>query len=361
MADTLRSKLGFERIHSDAGVYVLCQQGRNQTKIIPILYVDDLLLMGNDLSMINKIKKKLGEAYHMKDLGAAQSYLGIRITRDRTHRCIWIDQEAYIDNTLSRFRLMDANDTKTPLPAGVHLTKSENPSSTNLRTKYQQLISTLLYAALGTRPDIAFTVTRLSRFNSDLTEEHLRYAKYVLRYLKGTKSLQICYDGSSNAGLIGYSDSNWGENKDDRHSTSGQVFTLANGAISWTSQRQKTVALSVGESEYMELAATGHQCAWLRSFSVEIGFPFTQATTICADNQAAIFLAINPAVERRTKHIDIRHHYIREQVETKVIDLYHITREENPADLFTKPLPVVKVEKFRSLISLMQEPVSKFQ
>ena len=115
------------------------------------------------------------------------------------------------------------------------------------------------------------------------------------------------------------------------------------------------VALSVGELEYMELAATGHQCAWLRSFSTEIGFPFTQATTICVDNQAVVFLAINPAVERRTKHIDIRHHYIREQVETKAIDLYHITGEENPTDLFIKPLPVVKVEKFRTLIGLMQE------
>ena len=115
--------------------------------------------MGNNLSMINKIKKKLGEAYHMKDLGAAQSYLGIQITRDCTHQRIWIDQETYIDSALSRFRLMDANDTKTPLPAGVHLTKSENPSSTNLRTEYQQLIGTLLYAALGTRPNIAFAVT----------------------------------------------------------------------------------------------------------------------------------------------------------------------------------------------------------
>ena len=115
--------------------------------------------MGNDLSMIKKIKKKLGEAYHMKDLGAAQSYLGIRITRDCAHRCIWIDQEAYIDSALTRFHFMDANNTKTPLPTGVHLTKSETPSSTNLRTKYQQLIGTLLYAALGTRPDIAFAVT----------------------------------------------------------------------------------------------------------------------------------------------------------------------------------------------------------
>ena len=257
--------------------------------------------MGNDLSMINKIKKKLGEAYHMKDLGAAQSYLGIQITRDHAHQCIWIDQEAYIDSALLRFRLMDANDTKTPLPAGVHLIKLEAPSSTNLRTEYQQLIGTLLYAALGTRPNIAFAVTQLSGFNSDPTEEHLRYAKYVLRYLKGTKSLRICYNRSLNAGLIGYSDSDWGKYKVDRHSTSGQVLTLANGVISWASQHQKTVALSVGESEYIELAATGHQCAWLRSFSTEIGFPFTQATTIYADDQAAIFLAINPAVEWRTK------------------------------------------------------------
>ena len=115
--------------------------------------------MGNNLSMINKIKKKLGEAYHMKDLGAAQSYLGIRITRDRAHQRIWIDQEAYIDSAITWFHLINANDTKTPLPAQVHLIKSETPSSTNLRTEYQQLIGTLLYAALGTRPDIAFTVT----------------------------------------------------------------------------------------------------------------------------------------------------------------------------------------------------------
>ena len=100
----------------------------------------------------------------------------------------------------------------------------------------------------------------------------------------------------------------------------------------------------------MELAATGCQCAWLRSFSTEIGFPFTQPTMICVDNQAVIFLAINPAVERRMKHINIHHHYIHEQVETKVIDLYHIAGEENPADLFSKSLPVIKVEKFRNLL-----------
>ena len=108
----------------------------------------------------------------------------------------------------------------------------------------------------------------------------------------------------------------------------------------------------MGEAEYMELASTGRQAAWLKSFSGEIGFPIEGPIPLCSDNQAAIFLMINPAVERRTKHIDIQHHYIREQYEEKVIEPFHIAGEENPADLFTKSLPVVKVEKFRSKIGL---------
>ena len=127
---------------------------------------------------------------------------------------------------------------------------------------------------------------------------------------------------------------------------------MANGAISWASQRQKTVTLSVGEAEYMELASTGQQAAWLKSFSGEIGFPIEDPIPLCSDKQAAIFLMINPAVERCTKHINIRHHYIREQYEEKVIEPFHVAGEENPADLFTKSLPVVKVEKFRSKIGL---------
>ena len=130
----------------------------------------------------------------------------------------------------------------------------------------------LIHATIGTRPDIAFVSTRLSQFNNNTTQEHIKYAKYVLRYLKGTKELKIKYNGASDAGLIRYLDSDWGENRDDRHSASGHVLLMANGAISWASQQQKTVTLSVGEAEYMELASTGQQAAWLKSFSGEIGF-----------------------------------------------------------------------------------------
>ena len=225
--------------------------------VILILYIDDLLLLGKDLSKIQDIKSQLGKLYQMKDLGPASSYLGIRITRDRNTQAIWIDQQVYIENALKRFELLDANSTKTPLPAGIHLEKSEEPVALDTKTYYQQIIRTLIYATIGTRPNIAFAATGLSRFNNNPTKEQVKYAKYVLLYLKGTKELKIKYDGSSDARLIGYSDSDWGENRDDRHSTSGHVFLMANSAISWASHRQTMVTLSVGEAEYMELANTG--------------------------------------------------------------------------------------------------------
>ena len=142
----------------------------------------------------------------------------------------------YIENVLKRFELQDANSTKTPLPAGIHLEKFEEPVGLDTKTYYQQIIRTLIYAAISTRPNVAFVATRPSRFNNNPTQEHIKYTKYMIRYLKGTKELKIKYDGASNAGLIGYSDSDWGENRDDHHSTSGHVFLMANSAISWESQ-----------------------------------------------------------------------------------------------------------------------------
>ena len=288
----------------------------------------------------------------MKDLGPASSYLGIHICRDRNTQAIWINQQAYIENALKRFKLFTANTTNTALPAGIHLGKSEELVTLNTKTYYQQIIRTLIYAAIGTRPNITFAAMRLSWFNNNPTKEYIKYAKYILRYLKGTKELEIKYNGSSDARLIRYSDSDWGENRDDHHSTSGHIFLMANGAISWASQPQKTVALSVGEAEYMELASTRQQAAWLKSFSREIGFRIKRSIPLYSDNQAVIFLMVNPAVKHWTKHIDIQHQYIWEQYENKVVEPFHIARVDNPADLFTKSLPVIKVEQFRSKIGL---------
>ena len=165
--------------------------------MILILYADDLLLLGEDLSKIEDVKRQLGKLYQMKDLRPASSYLEIQITRDQNTRAIWIDQQAYIENALKRFELQDGNTTKTPLPAGIHLEKSEKPVALDTKTYYQQIIGMLIYAAIGTRPDIAFVAMRLSQFNNNPTQEHIKYAKYILRYLKGTKELKIKRGSSS--------------------------------------------------------------------------------------------------------------------------------------------------------------------
>ena len=189
-AHTIKKILGFTTIHSDVGVYVLHhhhKRGESNTDMILILYVDDQLLLGEDLSMIEDIKCQLGKLYQMKVLRPASSYLGIWITRDWNTRAIWINQQAYIENALKRCELQDANSTKTPLPAGIHLEKFEEPVALDTKTYYQQIIGMLIYAARGTGPNIAFVATRLSRFNNNPMKEYIKYAKYVLRYLKGTK------------------------------------------------------------------------------------------------------------------------------------------------------------------------------
>ena len=147
--------------------------------MILILYVNDLLLLGEDLSKIEDLKCQLGKLYQMKDLRLASSYLGIRITRDWNTRAIWINQQVYITNALKRFKFLDANSTNTLLPAGIHLEKSVEPVALDTKTYYQQIIRTVIYATIGMRPNITFAATRLSQFNNNPMKEHIKYAKYV--------------------------------------------------------------------------------------------------------------------------------------------------------------------------------------
>ena len=310
--------------------------------------------MGSDPVQIKFIKEKLQEEYQMRDLGPVQNFLGMRITRDRAARTIAIDQESYIEEALGTFQMLDASPARTPLAAGTVLVKADPklPIDFALRTKYQSLIGTLLYITLGTRPDISYAVTRLSQYSAHPTSEHLKAAMHILRYLNGTRSLQIVYRGASRSGLIGYSDSDWAENKDDRHSTTGYVHFMADAAVSWVSRRQKTVALSSTEAEYMALSDSSRQVAWLRMFQRELGFDTSHPTPMCADNNGSIFLAINPAHDRRTKHVDIRYHYIREFLEAGHAKLYYVNTNEQIADILTKPLTFEKQADFRGRMGL---------
>lgn len=337
--------LEFTRTYSDAGVYVY-RRHRGGTVTIIILYVDDLILMGNSMRHILSIKEDLSKQYKMTNLGPVQRFLGLRVTRDRAMRVIEIDQQEYIQGVLERFRMSSCKPAPTPLPAGAILEQSEASATDAFRRQYQSLIGSLLYAMLGTRPDISFAVARLSKYNANPSLQHWKYANYVLRYLQGTKGYRIQYDGTTGAGLIGYSDSDWSEDKDDRRSTSGFIFLMAGGIISWVSRQQPTISHSSTEAEYKAASDSCRQLAWLRIFGEELGDNLEDPTPLCMDNQGAIFLSVNPVVDRRTKHIDIRYHYIREMVEKGAVSIFYVRTEDQLADSLTKNVPHSILERF---------------
>jgi hypothetical protein len=255
--------LGFMCMHSDAGVYVYHRQDDGGITIFIILYVDDITMLGNSGPEIDRIKLFLSSRYDMTDLGEIESYLGVRITHDRSIKHLEIDQSRYISEILDRFGMADANLAHTPLPTGadVHLVKHEGQATESEIKDYQRLIGSLLYVQIGMRPDISFAVLHLAQYAANPSSQHLRLAKYILSYLKGTVDYRLRYDGARGDGLHGYSDSSFGDQANDCHSTSGYVFLLADAAISWCSCKQKTVAQSTTQAEYMALTDVANQAA----------------------------------------------------------------------------------------------------
>jgi hypothetical protein len=198
--------------------------------------------MGASLDAIKNLKTNLSEQYEMSDLREIQSYLGICIMCDRSLRQLQINQSGYLTNVLECFGMMNATSHPTPLPASAdeHLVKFDGEATASDIKHYQSLIGSLLYLQIGMQPDISFAVSRLAQYAANPSPQNLQLAKYVLSYLVGTVDKKLVYDGANGDGLHGYSDSSLADQTDDRHSTAGYVFILANGAISWSLQKQKT-------------------------------------------------------------------------------------------------------------------------
>ena len=345
--DSALSELGLKRTHSDNCVYVLHEAS---TIVYILLYVDDLLLISNDIGRLKSIKAELSKRFDMKDLGEAQFMLGIQIHRDRPNRRISLSQSEYVRTILSRFNMGESKPASTPIPVGIKLLRDEpSTPSTDARqddmneVPYAQAVGALMYAAMGTRPDITFSTTTLSQFLQKRTRQHWVALKRVLRYLKGTQQAHLVYQptpGSEGQPLAvqGYCDSDWGNDASDRRSITGWVFLLHGSAVSWQSRKQHTTALSSVEAEYMAAAAAAKEAVWWRRFLTELGLPPPGPTILYSDSQGSIALAKNPDHHDRTKHIDMRYHFIREQVAFQAIRTEFIGTERMLADVLTKPL-----------------------
>jgi hypothetical protein len=348
LAKSMVEDLGFTPLLSDAGVYIY--KGKKGNYVIAIVYVDDALFFGPDKAFVNKMKAKFMKKWDCRDLGKPDEFLGICIRR--VGQRIEIDQCAYLDKLLERCNMTNAKPASTPLPAGFMPAPWTGPVDEALCAHYQMVIGSLLFLTLGSRPDIAFAVTKLSQFSANPSPAHNKAADHILHYLAGTCKYCIVYDGAKGHGLLAFADSDWDSDPNDRKLQSGYILKLADGLVTWTSRAQKTVALSSTEAEYMSISDCSRQIAWVCNLLSEIGYPMTTPTPLYGDNQGSIFIASNPVTERRSKHIDIRFHYIRQEIERKHLQVFFVDGASNTADLFTKNLPRDKFEKFRADLGL---------
>ena len=217
---------------------------------------------------------------------------------------------------------------------------------------YLSAVGSLMYLAIGTRPDIAYAVGALSRFNSNPGRVHWQQCQRVFRYLQGTRDLMLQYGGTSNVNLDVYSDADYAGDLDSARSTSGYAVFIGSSLVSWASRRQPVVAKSTTEAEYIAANEAGSEGVWFRSFLEELGYPQTSATTLYIDNQSTIKVGKNPEHHSRMKHINTKYHWLREQVEDSVFCLDYIPTDRMPADILTKPLERVLHEKMCHLLGL---------
>jgi len=346
--DTYILGLGFVRSKADHYVYSK-QVGDHFINIV--MYVDDMLLIGNNKDVIKEVKAQLSSKFDMKDLGAANFILGMEIRRDRANKMISLNQRKYVETVLQRFNMQESKPVKVPIPIGVKLSVEQCPKTQEeeedmSRVPYASAVGSLMYAMVCTRPDIAHAVGVLSRYMSKPGKEHWTAVKRVFRYLRGTTDYAICYQGRPGPDKVinvhGFVDAEWARDLDHRRSTSGYVFNLFGGAISWMSKRQAVVALSTTEAEYMVATHASKEAVWLQRLCSGIGFVQKGVRLEC-DSQSAIFLAKNPAYHAKTKHIDVQYHFVRDMVEEKKVLLEKIDNMKNVADSLTKS---VSTEKF---------------
>lgn len=346
---------GYRQLESDTCFYTKVESPSR--KAIFGLHVDDIkyaVSRGSDL--LDKFLAHMAKSgMKIKNLGPIRFFLGVEFIRQQEELEIVLMQQAFIDQMLERYRfaIEGQKGRDTPFRHGFILTKADSPAEddTHLRNEmnkhpYQPLLGSLMYLAIWTRLDISYAINTLSQFSSNPGPAHWEALKHLIRYVRKTRDYGLTLGGKGEMRLSGFSDADWASNVDHHHSISGNAFFLSSnsGAISWSSKKQPTVALSSAESEYMALGRSTQETLWLRSFLDELGYPQKSHTVILSDNIGAIQLSDNNIHHQRTRHIDVRHHFLRKHVKAKEISPEYIPTDKQTADIFTKGLPKVKHE-----------------
>ena len=345
-------ELGFTRCEADHGVFYK-EVGKDI--IIFLVHVDDGMVTGNNVKLIKRFKEDMNSKYRLMDLGAVNWLLGIKISCDLVNKTMSLSQHAYIDAIITTFNFNDLKPSSIPIDPSAPLSKSQSPTKLEDVTKmrnvsYREAVRSLMYAAMGTRPDIAFATSTVAQFNNNLGWAHWEAVKRIYRYLKGTKDLELTYGGDKR-GLVGYVDAD-GASQEHRRAISGYVFMVDGGAVSWSSKKQELVTLSTAEAEYVAQTHAAKEAIWLRRLITEVFKSVNTPTTLFSDSKSAIALAHDGHYHARTKHIDIRYHFIRYIIEAGTIKLVYCPTNDMTADTLTKALPSTKAKHFATALGL---------
>ncbi|GJS43695.1 retrotransposon protein, putative, ty1-copia subclass [Tanacetum coccineum] len=357
-------KFGFHQNLDEPCVY---QKASGSNVIFLILYVDDIILMGNHIPSLQEVKDYLGKCFSMKDLGEAAFILGIKIYRDRSRRLIGLSQNAYLDKILKRYRMDNSKRGSIPMQVDLHLNKSQC-ATTSAEMKrmqnvpYASAVGSIMYAVRCTRPDVAFAQNITSRFQQNPGEAHWTAVKNILKYLRNTKDTFLVYGGNPEAELQVkcYCDAGFETDRDDTKSQTGYVFVLNGGAVVWKSSKQSTTAQHATEAEYIAASEAAKEAVWIRKFIDELGVVPSNDYPIKmnCDNSAAIIIAKESGIQKGARHFQRKYHYVRECIKTGEIDIVKVHTDENLADPFTKALAGPKLTRHARSMGL--RPASSF-
>jgi hypothetical protein len=335
---------GYRKGETDKTLFVRQEKGK---LMIAQIYVDDIVFGGMTDALVKQFVHQMQSEFEMSLVGELTYFLGLQVKQ--MEDTIFISQSKYAKNIVKKFGMENATHKRTPAATHIKLTKDEKGVSVD-QSLYISIIGCLLYLT-ASRPDISFVVGVCARYQAEPKMSHLTQVKRILKYVNGTSDYGIMYSHGEDSRLTGYCDADWVGSADDRKSTSGGCFFLGNNLISWFSKKQNCVALSTAEAEYIAAGSSCSQLLWMKQMLSEYNVEQDVLTLYC-DNMSAINISKNPIQHSRTKHIDIRHHFIRDLVEDKVVTLEHVATDNQLADIFTKALDASKFETLRGKLGI---------
>jgi hypothetical protein len=320
-------------------------------KTFLVIWVDDGIVASTSKHAIDEFLTALGVKFKVRAY-PLERFDGVTITRDRKQRTIHIGQPDYIEHLVKKFQMTSCFPKSVPADPGTHLIKPTGESQTDTTFPYREAVGCLLYLALVSRLDISFSVGQVARFIESHNSSHIKAVRHIISYIRGTHGHGICYTGSSEKSPIGYSDADYAGCNDTRKSTTGSVFLLHGGTIAWCSRRQRGVATSTTEAEYVAASETAKEAVWIFRILPEFQQSQGEPIVIKCDNQSAIQLTRHPDQPQKTKHIDVRYHFIRLQQEVGEIDIQYVSTANQLADILTKPLPGPRFNLIRNALGI---------